>query len=123
MPDDRQSIRPAVLTEGPAVSEAERFQNAVLRPILKLQNDLLVAIFRRFMVRRKVSFESFSPQKKQEQISRSLSKDTRLRMTLLGAVIGHFTVEEYETFLGEEPELTRRTMEMMAERLQDQLLG
>ena len=119
MSDDRQSIRPSVITEDSAVSDAERFQNEVLRPILKLQHDLLAAVFLHYMAKRKIAFANLPHPKQLEQIAQSLSKDNRLRMTLLGAVIGHFTTEEYQTFRAHESELTRRTMEMMAVRLGD----
>ena len=43
---DRTSIRPTLTFEKEAESEFEKFQNEVLRPILKLQNDLLIEIGR-----------------------------------------------------------------------------
>jgi hypothetical protein len=117
MPDQRTTIRPTIITEKEATTEAERFQNETLRPILKMQNDLLSAIFNRMMARRKVPFDSFSTPRKEQQIEHSLSKDNRLRGLLLGVVIGQFTIGEYEQFLSQESEATRRIMTMMAERL------
>ena len=40
----------------PNMSEEERFQNQTLRPILKLQNDLLLASFQKYIVRGKNRF-------------------------------------------------------------------
>ena len=122
MSDQRTAIRPLIITEKDATTEAERFQNETLRPILKMQNDLLTAIFRRFMAKRKVPFDSFSPPRKEQQIEHSLSKDNRLRGLLLGVVIGQFTIGEYEQFLSQESEATRRIMSMMAERLKSGLV-
>ncbi|MCB9289120.1 MAG: glyoxalase [Lewinellaceae bacterium] len=117
MPDKRKDIRPLVPMEKEAVTEAERFQNETLRPILKMQHDLLAAIFRRMMAKRRIPFDSLPQQKQEQQIDHSLSQDNRLRFLLLGAVIGQFTAEEYEQFLEMEPEATRRIMSMLAERL------
>ncbi len=120
MADARQSIRPRIATEGTAVSEAERFQNAVLRPILKMQNELLIAVFRHFLEKRKIPFQRFSQQQRHEHIAHALRKDNRLRGLALGTVIGHFTPDEYAAFLTDEAELSRRITDMMVQRLQDQ---
>ena len=121
MPDTRKSIRPAIAVEKPAETAEESFQNEVLRPILKLQNELLLAIFRHFMEKRKIAFHKMPRLRQLQQIEQSLSKDNSLRKLLLGAVIGQFTPEEYDTFLHQEAEATRRIMAMMAQRLQDQV--
>ncbi|MCB9301887.1 MAG: hypothetical protein H6566_14665 [Lewinellaceae bacterium] len=121
MPDTRKSIRPAIAVEKPAETAEESFQNEVLRPILKLQNELLLAIFRHFMEKRKTAFHKMPRLRQLQQIEQSLSKDNSLRKLLLGAVIGQFTPEEYDVFLQQESEATRRIMAMMAQRLQDQV--
>ena len=122
MPDQRTAIRPLIPTEKEATTKAERFQNETLRPILKMQNDLLVAIFHNGMAKRKILFDGLSRQKQEQQIDHSLSKDNRLRFLLVGTVIGQFTPEEYERFLAMEAEATRRIMSMMAERLKSGLV-
>ncbi len=115
------SIRPAIVTEKTAESAAEQFQNEVLRPILKLQNDLLLAIFKHFLVKRKVKFNGMSKEKRLEWIAHSLRQDNRLRGLLLGTVIGHFTIEEWNIFEKDEAEFRRRIFDMMTKRLQDQV--
>jgi hypothetical protein len=121
MSDPRLSIRPEVTTEDIESTEAERLQNATLRPVLKMQNDLLVAIFRHFMDKRKIKFDGLSPQQQEKQIEHSVSKDKRLRFQLLGAVIGQFTTEEYAAYLQIEREAVRRISTMLTERLKEQL--
>jgi hypothetical protein len=120
MEDHRQSLRPAIVVERPAATAPERFQNEVLRPILKMQHALLGAIFRHFMALRKLRFQELPRPEQSRQIERSLQQDTRLRNQLLGAVIGQFTLAEYEIFLLQEAEATRRIISMLAERLRSQ---
>ncbi len=123
MTDDQKiSIRPEVLTKDIESTPAERFQNATLRPVLKLQNELLQAIFLHMMDKRKVSFRQQSPQDQAAQIEHSLSKDKRLRFQLLGVVIGQFTTAEYTEFLALEQEAVRRIFTMMVQRLKDGLI-
>ncbi|MFN7115369.1 MAG: glyoxalase [Saprospiraceae bacterium] len=120
---NKKSIRPAIVTEKAAESAAEQFQNEVLRPILKLQNDLLLAIVRHFLQKRKVKFASLSKQARLDWIAHSLRHDNRMRGLLLGTVIGQFTPEEWAVFEKDEAEFRRRITEMMTKRLQDQVEG
>jgi hypothetical protein len=121
MEDLKKTIRPAIVTEKVAETGSEQFQNEVLRPILKLQNDLLLAIVRHFLQKRKVKFEILSKQARLDWIAHSLRNDLRMRDLLLGTIIGHFTNEEWQVFQSDEAELTRRITEMMTRRIQDSI--
>lgn len=121
MTANRILIRPKVQVEKPAHTEMETFQNDVLRPILKMQNDLIVDIYHHFLLKRKVPFEGMSIQKRKEWIANSLSKDNRLRGIMLGSVVGHFTKEEWKFFAKEEGEVRRRITSLITERLHSQM--
>ena len=97
------------------------FQNVTLRPILKLQNELLLQIFRQYVQKRKSDFFQLPLQKRSDYISNSVRSDMRLRNLLTGVIIGQFTVEEWEVFAPQEQELTRRIADMLIERLNDQV--
>ncbi len=121
MTANRILIRPKVQVEKPAYTEMESFQNDVLRPILKMQNDLIVDIYHHFLLKRKVPFKGMSVEKRKDWIANSLSKDNRLRGILLGSIIGHFTQEEWQFFAKEEGEIRRRITSLITERLQSQM--
>jgi hypothetical protein len=123
MPDPKLTIRPEISGLEPASSPAEQFQNQTLRPILKMQNDLLLAIFANYLQRRKVPLLQFAEKKQLDWIEHCLQKDQRLRQLLLGAVVGLFTVEEWETYQSMSAELSRRTLTMLTQRFQNQLSG
>jgi len=123
MPDPKLSLRPDIPGLEPASSPAERFQNQTLRPILKMQNDLLLAIFVNYLRQKKVPFAQFSPSRQVEWIENCLQKDQRLRQLLLGAVIGLFTLEEWHTYQASRAELSRRTITMLVQRFQNQVSG
>ncbi len=105
-----------------ATTKLEQFQNQVLRPILKFQNDLLVAIFRRYVIKRKGVFNDLSNEKKLAYIQQVLQRDQNFRNLLVGSVVGQFTIEEYQIFSSNESKLTKRMMEMCIQRMQDQLV-
>ena len=100
----------------------EYFQNAILRPILKLQNDLFVSVFRNYIKKHKNVFFDLTLEKKQHYIEQSIQKDIKFRNSLKGMVIGMFTVEEYETYTLNTSALNKRMMNLLIVRLKDQML-
>lgn len=117
----RLALRPAIPQLSPAQSTAEQFQNETLRPILKLQNELIIQLFRHFLQKRKVRLQGLSPEQGNEWIANSIRKDNRLRNLLLGLVIGQFTPRELDTFFTIETEARRRTFDLLIQRLQSQM--
>lgn len=105
----------------PNMSDDERFQNETLRPIIKLQNDLLLASFQNYIVKGKNSFYSLSLENRLNYIMNAIQKDIKFRNSLKGMVIGQFTVEEYSVYIKNSSALNKRMMNMVIKRLQDQL--
>ncbi len=100
----------------------EYFQNAVLRPILKLQNDLFISVFKNYIKKHKNVFYELSLEKKQRYIEHAIQKDIKFRNSLKGMIIGMFTVEEYETYTMNSSALNKRMMNLLIVRLKDHLL-
>jgi hypothetical protein len=100
----------------------EYFQNAVLRPILKLQNDLFISVFKNYIKKHKNVFYELSLEKKQRYVEHAIQKDIKFRNSLKGMIIGMFTVEEYETYTMNSSALNKRMMNLLIVRLKDQLL-
>ena len=96
----------------------EAFQNTALRPILKLQNDVLVHFFKSQLNGAqlpdfKMELDGFVKQR--------LQKDMLTRNTLLGMVVGLLTEDELVTFLADKSEMSKRIIDMLSQRLCDQL--
>jgi len=102
-------------------SEEEVFQNATLRPILKLQNELIVLVFQNYVNQIKLPFNGFTVEKKMSSIATIISKDIQLQNTLKGIVIGLFTTEEYHYYSKTISNSNKRIKAMLIERLQSQL--
>ncbi len=114
------SIRPIITFEKEAESEFEKFQNEVLRPVLKLQNDLLFEIFKIYADKRKGSFYKISEKEQMIYIDQCVRKDMKFKHYLEGIVTGMFTLEEYARFMENEEELTKRIINLLVQRLQNQ---
>ncbi|HSN48893.1 MAG TPA: hypothetical protein VLR29_09040 [Flavobacterium sp.] len=102
-------------------SSDEVFQNEVLRPILKLQNDLFVASFVNHVSKNKIDFGNFSIEKKMAMIENAVQKDIKYRNVLKGMIIGLFTTEEYAQYIKNSSSLNKRMMGMLIERLKSQV--
>jgi len=89
-------LRPQILTARifPDMSAEEYFQNKVLRPIIKLQNDLLIEVFKNY-------------------------KDIKFRNSLKGIIVGQFTVDEYKAYTENSSALNKRMMNLLIQRIQD----
>jgi len=99
----------------------ERFQNQTLRPILKLQNDLLILIFKNYIAENKNNFYTLNLDKKLLFIENAIQKDTKLRNLYKGVILALFTIEEYDLFSTHSTTLNKRLISMLIERLKSQL--
>ena len=105
----------------PESSSEEKFQNQTLRPILKIQNDLLLLVFKNYITKQKVDFAVLSPEKKMQFIENAIQRDIKFRNSLKGMVIGFFTLSEYETYIQNSSNLNKRMMNLLIERYKSQI--
>lgn len=119
MLNDKISIRPHIksISKTENQSPEENFQNKVLRPILKLQHDLLVLFFESHTLKKKICFTDLSTLKKKALIDDIFKKDSQFKIELRGLIMGHFTTEEYKTYQKMTAEVNKRIMSMAKERL------
>ena len=122
-PNDLLRIRPEIKKtqtfENMGIEE--RFQNETLRPILKLQNPLLIEVFQNYIQKRKGVFYELSVEKKLDYIESSLIKDQKFRNSVKGMLIGHFTVAEYKVYQQKSSSLNKRMIHLVIDRLKDQI--
>lgn len=102
-------------------SSDELFQNQVLRPILKLQNDLFIASFINHLGKNRIDFDAFSVEKKLTTIENAIQKDIKFRNALKGMIIALFTLDEYAQYIKNSSSLNKRMMGMLVERLKSQV--
>ena len=114
-----KSLRPDILTKTikTEMSSEEYFQNTVLRPIIKFQNNLLIAVFLQFCTKYKNVFFDLSTEKKILYIESSITKDSKLRSSFRDLMIGLFSVEEYSEYLKNASALNKRMTGIIKERL------
>lgn len=123
-PDDQlRALRPAVPTETPpadATSTVGNFLHATLRPVLKLQNALLLAAVADFVRDHHIPLAATAPADQQRLLAELLSRNVKLRYTVVGLVTALFTAEEYAFYRTQRPELNRRLLALAQQRVLDQ---
>ena len=102
--------------------DIEKFQNEAIRPIIKMQHNLLNILFQNYLKHRKINFTNLKKEKQKERINIILTKDTNFKNILLGIVIGHFSKNELIFYTKNTSELKRRIIEIVNQRSQDSLL-
>jgi hypothetical protein len=114
-----QATRPEILSAiiNDNMSADERFQNLVLRPIIKFQNDLLIEVFRNYIKKHKSVFYDLSIEKRLVYIENAIQKDMKFRNSMKGMVIGQFTVKEYLIYIENSSALNKRMMNIVKQRL------
>ena len=103
------------------ISEEELFQNQTLRPILKLQNELYLELFKYYSIKNKALFSQFSVEKKLFYIENTILNDNKFRNLLIGTTIGLMQIEEYKLYTKNASALNKRIITMLIERLKSQV--
>lgn len=118
------SMRPDIATAkiNNNMSADECFQNKTLRPVIKLQHELLLAAFKNYVNKHKDVFYNLSVEKKLDYIENAIHKDMKFRNSLKGIIIGQFTLEEFDLYIQNSSSLNKRMMNIVKERLKDNLL-
>jgi hypothetical protein len=116
---NRIDIRPQIIGINtlPNKSIEEGFQNRTLRPIIKLQHDLLVLYVKEYLINNKKRFEDFSTLKKIEILTLIFKKDNSLKTELKGIIIGHFTTDEFLIYCTNKTEFNKRILNMIRQRI------
>lgn len=102
-------------------SETEIFQNQTLRPVLKLQNEIYLLLFKDYAFRKISDFNSLQAEKKLSFIDQSLRKDNALRNTFIGMTIGMLNSDEMKIYLSDIKSYNKRIIAMLSERLKSQV--
>ncbi|CAM1353188.1 glyoxalase [Tenacibaculum halocynthiae] len=117
MDSKKISIRP-VLNLSSSIP-IEDFQNRTVRPILKLQNELIVELFMFFCAKQKIEILNIKREKFNNTVNTITRKNITLRNQLLGLIIGQFTVKEFEFYKENDSEVNKRILTMIGQRIKD----
>lgn len=109
---------PSSLTEG-ELKEEELFQNMVLRPVIKMQHDLLILKVKSYFSSKKVIFHLMDTRKRVAAIESAFQNDLALKKEIQGMIIGQLTQDEFKLYLNWERSVNKRIVQMVRNRMID----
>jgi hypothetical protein len=120
-PNKVRPVLPAAILNG-IVTPEEEFQNKVLRPIIKMQSDLLMAHVSAQLKALKIDWDQLTPIKRKDTLTALLTKDQLFKSEIVGIVIGQLEIAEYQNYRAHHKELNKRITQMVLNRAMDLLV-
>ncbi|MCH3883306.1 MULTISPECIES: glyoxalase [Tenacibaculum] len=97
----------------------EGFQNKTVRPVLKLQHDLILKVFTFFCLKQKIDILNLEKSKFNKVINTVTKKNIALRNQFIGLTVGQFTITEFEFYKENDSEINKRILTMIGQRIKD----
>ena len=117
--DSLQKLRPEIKAAktSATTSAQETFQNKTLRPIIKFQHPLLLALVKKHLKKRNQNLHALSSEKLAALLESSFDKDVQLRQLIKGMVLGLFTQEEFLRYSQNDSDIHKRILQICKERV------
>lgn len=115
----KKQLRPEILSiiKTENFSPLEKFQNETLRPIIKLQHELILTCFEHYLKQNKIKIIELNKTQKTDLMNKLFKSDTRLKNDFRGLIIGLFTLEEYKEYLTISSQLNKRINNMIRQKI------
>lgn len=113
------SLRPSINANSDTFNLLESFQNKTIRPIIKLQSNLLLRHIKAYIKKNKPYFNNLNFEAQKQYIAQILKSDIRLKTELISFVVALFTTEEQEFYLQNQNALNKRITEILYSRCVD----
>lgn len=115
------SILPIIEGHKATDSDNESFQNDVLRPILKFQNEIIILYFKHFLIESKIEFQKLKQAHKVTKVHDLFKTNIQFKQFCLGLIVGYFSAVEFEYYVENKKEINKRMIAMLIERICSQL--
>ncbi len=116
---ERATLPPKITEEVYAIEE--QFQNEVIRPIIKTQSYLIKLHVLNQIKSMKVVFSELNQLKKEKQLRSLMQNNQQFKREVIGIVIGQFDLKEINLYFTMQKEINRRIVQIVANRMVDQL--
>lgn len=113
------SLRPSINANSDTFNLLESFQNKTIRPIIKLQSNLLLRHIKAYVKKNKPYFNNLNFEAQKQYLAQILKSDIRLKTELISFVVALFTSEEQEFYLQNQNAINKRIVEILYSRCID----
>jgi hypothetical protein len=114
-----KNIRPEISIDTHLQNDVEKFQSITLRPILKFQNDIIIAYFDDYLNELNINLDKENNSDKIKIITNHLKSNKRLKHCLKSLVIALFTKDEMDFYIANKIEIRKRLVELLIQRYYD----
>lgn len=120
--EELKQMRPLIsnaLTENS--KPVEVFQNEVLRPVIKMQHEIIIAYIRsleqfKVIINKKGARTDF-----QSRVHTFISKQQDIKNLLTGMILGMLTEQEFSFYRDHQNDINKRISQMISQRISDTL--
>lgn len=98
-------------------SDAEKFQNVTLRPIIKMQHEILMSLVDGTPHFLSIASRSKTVEDYKGKVIDFINQQTALKNQIIGMIIGHFTNDEWTGYALNKSEFNKRIINMCGERM------
>lgn len=113
----RPEIPKAIVHEN--TTPEEQFQNRTLRPIIKLQHELLIHQIQAYFRNRKNVFYTLKTDDKNEYLDKIYTTDNVLKIETISTIVALFTIEEYQYYAENKQKMNKRIINIVKQRSKD----
>ena len=94
----------------------------VLRPVIKMQHEILIIRLKDYFVSKKVLFNSLDQINKEKWIRNAFQKDTLLKKEIQGFILGQLSAKEFKEYLKNQKSINKRIVQMVQNRMLDSII-
>jgi stress-induced morphogen len=102
-------------------TELETFQNKVLRPILKFQNDYILQSVFHVCTSMAADFKTKSLVQRKRFVNDVMRSNAALKHQLIGLVVAWMEIDQLAFYLAHQSDVNKRISQMAVERVVSQL--
>ncbi len=103
-------------------SDTEAFQNRVLRPVIKMQSDILMLQIQHKLSKLHVDWNTTNPDDRRKILTQLFTKEQSFKSEICGIVIGQFSIDELADYHKFTKEINKRIVQIVHNRALDLLL-
>lgn len=94
----------------------------VLRPVIKMQHDVLILRVKSYFTSKRVMFNVMDKKKRTLAIEQAFLGDNAFKKEIQGMILGQLNVDEFQGYLKNERSMNKRIIQMVRNRMLDSLL-
>jgi len=112
------ALRSQIHFEAIQTNPNQLFQDKTLRPIIKFQHTLIIAIYHDYLKTHKIEYSHATTAQRNLKIESSIKQNQALQALFKGVIIALFTADETAYWETNKEEINKRIQQLIIKRIQ-----